>query len=90
MYIREVIWDKENVEHIRNHGVDTDEVEQIAFGKYIARRERGENRYSLYGQTDEGRYLFIVVDHEGQGVYYIVTARDMDHSERQSYERMRK
>ena len=87
MYIRDILWDDENVKHIRKHGVDTDEVEQVAFGKYVARRERGENRYSLYGQTDEGRYLFIVVDHEGHGVYYVVTARDMDRRERQSYER---
>ena len=90
MYIRAILWDDENIEHIRGHGVDVDEVEQVAFGKYIARRERRENRYVLYGQTDAGRYLFIVLDHEGHGEYYVVTARDMDHSERQAYQRMRK
>ncbi len=90
MYIRALLWDDENVEHINDHGVETDEVEQIAFGKYVARRQREENRYALYGRTDEGRYLFIIVDHEGHGEYYVVTARDMDHSERQSYQRMKK
>ncbi|MBI5652108.1 MAG: BrnT family toxin [Chloroflexi bacterium] len=87
MFIRELIWDQQNIDHIAVHHVEQDEVEDIAFGKHLARRAREENRYLLFGQTAEGRYLWIVIDHEGERFFYVVTARDMTPDERRLYQR---
>ena len=54
-------WDEYNEEHIAEHSVTPDEVEACFFNPYILKRKkRGKRRYYLYGQTDGGRYLFIV------------------------------
>ena len=87
MRINRVRWDLQSIEHIARHRVEQDEVESVIFGSRQLRRGREENRYELYGQTDEGRYLFIVIDREGSGVCYVVTARDMDGVEKRYYRR---
>jgi uncharacterized DUF497 family protein len=66
MHIGRIRWDERSIEHIALHPVEQDEVESVAFGRHHARRGREENRYGIYGQTEEGRYLFIVVDQEKQ------------------------
>ena len=87
MHVEDLIWDDQNSAHIARHGIEIDEVEEIAFGRHHARRVRGENRYQVIGQTAEGRYLLIILDHEGHGVSYVVTAREMDSDERRQYHR---
>jgi len=34
-------------------------------------------------------HIFIVLDHETTGGFYVVTARDMDESEKRSFNKMR-
>jgi len=87
MRIKRVRWDEQNLDHITRHQVEQDEVESVAFGPHHVRRGRQENRYELYGQTDEGRYLFIIIDREVKGVFYVVTAREMDVNEKRFYRR---
>lgn len=63
------------------HGIDPDEVEQTFFNPpYKVRRTEG-GKYLLYGQSDGGRYLFIVFAWEGHAVR-VISARDMTPSER--------
>lgn len=50
----------------------------------------GRNRYRLYGQTAEGRYLFVVLEHVAGTVYKPITAREKTQAERQNYRRLRK
>ena len=32
MIIRRIIWPKDRIEHIQQHNIDTDEVEEVCFG----------------------------------------------------------
>jgi len=85
MRVHSLIWDEENLEHIAGHQVEWHEVEEAAYGLSYIRKGRGEDRYYVYGQTDAGRYLTVIADHEGEGWFYPVTARDMTSNERRAY-----
>ncbi len=47
----------------------------------------GEDVYSAGGQTDAGRYLTVFFIYKGDNTALILSARDMDTSERRRYER---
>jgi uncharacterized DUF497 family protein len=68
------------------HGVTVQEVEEALLGEpYVLRGPEG--LYHALGRTDAGRYLFIAFRSLGPGQARIVTARDMDDSERRQYRR---
>ena len=76
----------------RKHGVSTQEAEEALVS---ARRFRliergvveGEHLYSAMGQTSSGRYLIVFYVHKLTGEALVVSARDMDRSERKSYDK---
>lgn len=70
------------------HGVSFKEVEEVCYGRHHDRRGPGQV-YRLFGQTEAGRYLLVVVASRGQGVWKVVTARDMVASEPGLYLRHR-
>jgi hypothetical protein len=87
--VRDLIWDDANEAHIAAHGVTTDEVEEVCFGRYWMLRSGSSGRYRVLGQTHAGRYLLVVFDEEAAGRFYPVTARNMAGDERQRYRRWR-
>ncbi len=89
MYIENLIWDEYNVEHIANHQVRPEEVEDIIWDDPWFERRRGRQRYHVYGQTSGGRYLFIVLDKVDDSLFYVVTARDMTKREKNYYRQRR-
>lgn len=89
MWIRGLIWDDYNVEHIAYHQVESGEVEEAVWGDAWFKRGPGRKRYYAYSRTEEGRYLFIVLDREYDERFYVVTARDMDEDEKRLYQRGR-
>ncbi len=85
MEIHRFKWDEDNIEHILNHGVTPEEIEEIAFeGVPYIRKGREGKRY-LYGKTIGGRYLFVVYMFVGKGEVRVITARDMDAKEKRLY-----
>ena len=80
----EIEWDEESVDHIWDHYVEPDEVEEVIRGRYIFRKGARGTHY-VYGQTYGGRYLFIVLRKKPSGRFRVVTARDMNNSERRQY-----
>ena len=73
-------WDERSEEHIAVHGVTFDEVEQAVMNLLYARRS---GPYQLViGQTESGRYLTVILDYEGGGLWYPVTARPTSRAER--------
>jgi len=89
--IDELIWTEENEEHIAEHGVTPQEVEELFFEESpYFRRGPGENLSHVYGRTGAGRYLFVVMVYLGEGKGYVVTARDMDRKERRLYQKRAK
>ncbi|RMF29930.1 MAG: BrnT family toxin [Chloroflexi bacterium] len=90
MRIEDLLWDEANIAHIARHRVEAYEVEEAIWGDPHVRRGRGEKRYRVYGQTEAGRYLFIVIERVRGTLYYVVTARDMTDRERRLYLQVKK
>ena len=91
MKIQNISWDLETVDHIANHSVLPEEVEEVLFNDYdvpIILRGR-DNKYLAYGETESGRLLFVVWVSRHRKTH-IITARDMTKKEKQSYRKRKK
>ena len=92
MKIEGVVWLEHIVEKLEvKHKVQTSEVEEVLKNKPRLRRiekgkVRGENLYVATGQSDNGRYLAVFFLYKTSKLALIVTAREMDKKERNSYE----
>jgi len=85
--ISRIRWTEDAIEHISRHRVHPEEVEEICFGQQpLIRSGRGGLHY-VFGRTQNGRHLFVVVRDLRRGEAMVVTARDMDSKERTYYER---
>ena len=81
-------WTPSNVAHIARHGVRIAEVEEVVAGERIV--EPGHSgRYVLIGPTASGRMLAVVLEPEGAGVFFPVTARPASRKERRRFENTR-
>lgn len=76
-------WDEENTDHIADHGVDPYEAEYVIRYAKAFRRALGE-KFSVYGQTDSGRYLMVVFAPKGGNRVRVVTARDLTPKEKRN------
>jgi uncharacterized DUF497 family protein len=74
-------WDEDNIVHIEKHGFTPEEVEEVFAGDHKVRRTR-EKRYIGLGRTLDGRLAFVVFRRMPGGLIRVITARDMDESER--------
>jgi uncharacterized DUF497 family protein len=79
--IKAVLWDQWNISHIAHHGVEQAEVEELLEGNPQIRKSR-TGSYVLYGQSEAGRYLIVVIAPRSQGMVYVITARDMSDREK--------
>jgi len=79
-------WDDENVLHIERHQFSAEEVEEVFDGGYKVRRTR-QGLYIALGETIDGRLAFVVFRRLSEGVIRVITARDMENSERRLYRR---
>ena len=90
MYVSRLAWDEERIEHIARHHVEPDEVEEVCEASSHLARRQGRNRFRVYGQTENGRYLFVVLERIGGNDYKPITARDMKDREKRNFRRHRK
>ena len=78
MKIERISWDEETVDHISNHSVSPEEVEEALFNDadspLIMRGKEG--RYLAYGKTNGGRLLLVVWVAKYRKTK-IITARDL-------------
>ena len=91
MKIERISWDQETVDHIANHSVSPEEVEDVLFNDMTSPLiMRGkEGKHLTYGKTDGGRFLLVVWVAKYRKTK-IITARDMSKKEKQFYKRRRK
>jgi len=86
--IEKISWDQEAVDHISNHMVSPEEVEEVLFNDVdtplMMRGEEG--KYLAYGKTYGGRLLFIVWVSKYKKTK-IITSRDMTEKEKRFYRR---
>ena len=76
-WIPELIWTDDNIAHIARHQVEDYECEEARTNATAYRKGRDE-RYHFVGRTDGGRWLFVVIECDGE----VVTARDATDRER--------
>ena len=94
----EIEWDEHNIyKNAKKHGVQYWEIEEAFENIYIVLKnkkiksiEKQEKRKVLMGQTNSGRYLFIVFEDKGNGIARPISARDMEKTERKFYEQKTK
>lgn len=91
MKIERISWDQETVDHISNHSVSPEEVEEVLFNDedspLIMRGKEG--KYLAYGKTNGGGLLLVVWVAKYRKTK-IITARDMSKKEKQFYKRRKK
>ena len=93
MKIRQIRWMPDIVDKLEvKHGVEPEEVEEMfAYNPMFRRgpkgKHKGEDVYRAYGQTIEGRYLFVVFIYKLDHSALILSARDMEDDERRLYSR---
>ena len=67
------------------HAVSFQEVEEACLSESRHVRRGKERLYKLFNQTENGRYILVVLVNLGRGVWEVVTAREMTDSERRLY-----
>ena len=91
MKIERISWDQETADHISNHSISPEEVEEVLFNSIdpplIMRGKQG--RYLAYGKTNRGRLLLVVWAPKYRKTI-IITARDMSKKEKQFYKRKKR
>lgn len=83
--INHLLWDSWNIGHIVRHSVTPAEVEEVCLSTFIARQSYA-GRILLVGPTYDRRALAIVLEPQGDGIYYVVTARPASRRERRRYQ----
>ena len=79
-------WDDDNIFHIERHQFIPEEVEEVFAGDHKVRRTRLK-RYIALGETLDGRLALVVFRRLSGGRLRVITARDMDASERRLFRR---
>ena len=86
MVVSSFEWDDDNILHIDRHEFTPEEVEEVFAGDHKVRRT-GEKRYVALGETLDGRLAFVVFRRLPGGMVRVITARNMDASERRLFRR---
>lgn len=74
MYVRRLIWEDGNLEHIALHAVTREDVEQVCQRWHLVRATYNE-RLLVVGTNQIDTMLTVVLAPKGDDVYYLVTAR---------------
>ncbi len=82
-----IIWTEESEDHIARHGVTPEEVQEALYTRprWITPGRGGTTL--VFAMTDAGRYLLVVIAPAHDGDVYVVTARDLNDSERRTFRR---
>jgi uncharacterized protein len=86
IYVDRLEWDSQNIEHIAQHNVIPEEVEEVCHDKYISRGTH-HKRILLIGPTQSGRMIAIVLRPlKKRGSYRTITARPTSRDEIRQYD----
>ena len=93
MRLNDVVWKDYYLDKIEvKHGVSSNEVEEVLFGKPHVRRTqkghvKGEDLYTAYGRSEAGRYLIVFFIRKTRAAAMPISARDMTESEERYYDK---
>ena len=82
--MKKLIWNEWNIDHIRKHNVTVNEVEEAYKNKKFE-IDSYSDRKKLYGLTNKGRMMIVIVSKENNKNLYVFSARDMSRKERREY-----
>lgn len=85
--VREIRWTERAEDHIAAHGVTPGEVEQVVNTRPRLTVPGRDGVEYVFGTSDAGRYLLVVLAESLDGRDYVATARDMTDSERRTFRR---
>lgn len=85
--VREIRWTERAEDHIAAHDVTPDEVEQVVNTRPRLTLAGRDGVEYVFGTSDAGRYLLVVLAESLDGGDYVATARDMTNSERRTFRR---
>ena len=87
MRINELLWDSWNKDHIARRGITGFDVEAVLKGSVSrVRIERArDSTLAIWGRSESGKYLLIILSPRDKGSYYPVTARIMEDREKRRY-----
>lgn len=85
MRIARIVWDLDddpegNVQHIAEHGISIDEVEDVLYAAKEVIASQSSGRPTTFGETSTGKYVAVVFDvvEEEPLVVYPVTAYETE------------
>lgn len=87
---REIMWTEEAEQHIVRHLVCPTEVTALVNSRPVFVTAGRCGATLIYGCTDAGRYLLVVLAQAADGRWCVVTARDMTRKERHTFWRKEK
>jgi len=82
-----ITWSEESEDHIARHGVTPEEVQEALYTRPRWRAAGRGGTTLVYAMTNAGRYLLVVIASALDGGLYVVTARDLNSSERRTFRR---
>lgn len=85
-------WDEGNLSHIKKHGVSKEECEEAFFNKQPEltpdeTHSQIEERYRVYGQSNNGRLLFMIITIRNNKIR-VISARGQNKKERKEFMEM--
>jgi len=80
-------WDDENVDHVRAHNIEPEEIESIFGQNSKIYRKKKDKITQVIGATKSGRILFVVLEWLQGNNYRVVTAYDADVSQKRLYKK---
>lgn len=84
LIIEKIIWNKENIDHIKKHDVTRIEVNQVVKKDY-KNQPTYSNRLIIFGKTKKGRMVTVILIEKENNKYLVITARDMSKKERKYF-----
>ena len=86
--IGKLIWDSWNTTHITRHNVIPEEVEAVCHNNPLVLQGQKKGRLVVISKTEEQRLLGVVLEAEGKGTFYPVTAYDANAHDTALYNRL--
>lgn len=83
--IRQLIWDDWNIGYISRHDVVPAEVELSLADKYAVFLRAKQGRVMVLGRAKKRLITTILNEQTTEGIFYVITARDMSKKERAYY-----
>lgn len=84
-------WNSWNVEHVGNHDVEPAEAEEaVAGARSPFPLVQQDDRYLVWGRTNEGRFLQVVFVIDPDDTIYVIHARPLTDREKKRFRRRTK